>query len=132
MKFNYLKDKVALVSGSSMGIGKAIAFELANQGAKIVLNGRDPEKLNRVKSEFLEFGFDTIAIQADIRYPDKCRQLIETAMVEFGRLDILINNAGMSSRGSIEDMADTNLTILSETNYTGAAHLSKYAIPYLK
>ena len=132
MKNTYLKTKVAIVSGSSMGIGKAIAWELAQHGVKVVLNGRDTEKLHRTKEEFLNKGYEVVAVTADIRYPDRCIFLIEEAIKIYGQLDILVNNAAMSSRGSIEHMADKNFKILSETNYTGAAHLSKYAIPYLK
>lgn len=139
MASNYLRNqsvclagKIALVSGSSMGIGKAIGLELAEQGAKIILNGRYNEKLQRTKNEFLEKGYQIGAVAADIRYPDSCNHLIKETIKIYGRLDILVHNAGMSSRGSIEHTADENFTILSETNYTGAAHLSKYAIPYLK
>ena len=71
MESNYLKDKVALISGSSMGIGKAIAIELATNGAKIVLNGRDTEKLHHTETELRNKGFDVIAVTADIRSPDR-------------------------------------------------------------
>lgn len=132
MKNDYLKNKVALVSGSSMGIGKAIAWDLLQQGAEVILNGRDDEKLERTKNEFLANGFNVYSVIADIRDQDECKFLVDQAIGVYGQLDILVNNAGMSSRGSIEHSADTNFTILSETNFTGAAHLSKYAIPYLK
>ncbi|SFR66559.1 MULTISPECIES: SDR family NAD(P)-dependent oxidoreductase [Maribacter] len=132
MKNNYLKNKVALVSGSSMGIGKAIAWELVQQGAKVILNGRDHEKLLRIKNDFSTNGFKVKSVIADIRDQDECKFLVEQTISIYGQLDILVNNAGMSSRGSIEHSADKNFTILSETNFTGAAHLSKYAIPFLK
>lgn len=132
MKENYLKNKVALISGSSMGIGKAIAFSLAEQGAKIVLNGCDEKKLERVKNEFLRLGFEVISVAADIRYPVYCKMLVKRAIAKFGRLDILVNNAAVSSRGSVEDMAATNFKVLADTNFLGSASLSKYAVPYLK
>lgn len=127
-----LKNKVALVSGSSMGIGKAVAFELLQRGAKVVLNGRDSEKLKSTHQEFKAMGYEVVAVVADIRRPQQCDFLIAETIKSYGRLDILVNNAGLSSRGSIEDMADKNFIILAETNYTGAAHLSKYAIPHIK
>ena len=129
MKNNYLKNKVALVSGSSMGIGKAIAWELAQLGVKVVLNGRDSEKLESAKNEFLDNDFKVETFIADIRLQEECKFLISEVISILGQLDILVNNAGVSSRGSIEKSADKNFTILSETNFTGAAHLSKYAIP---
>tara|TARA_R110001592_G_scaffold223459_3_gene478946 strand:+ start:691 stop:1614 length:924 start_codon:yes stop_codon:yes gene_type:complete len=129
---NYLNDKVVLVTGSSMGIGKAIAWELAKQGAEVMLNGRDDDKLEGAESEFFANGYNVKAAIADIRKQDQCKFLIDEVIKKYGRLDILVNNAGVSSRGSIENSADKNFTILSETNFTGAAHLSKYAIPHLK
>ena len=127
-----LTNKVSLVSGSSMGIGKAIALELLKQGAKVVLNGRDKERLELTKNEFKDKGYEVTAVNADIRNAEQCKFLISETIKSYGRLDTLVNNAGLSSRGSVEKMADKNFTLLSETNYTGAAHLSKYAIPYLK
>ena len=127
-----LTNKVALVSGSSMGIGKAIALELLKQGAKVVLNGRDKERLELTKNEFMDKSYEVIAVNADIRNAEQCKFLISQTIKSYGRLDTLVNNAGLSSRGSVEKMADKNFTILSETNFTGTAHLSKYAIPYLK
>tara|TARA_R110000744_G_scaffold171083_1_gene289497 strand:- start:69 stop:995 length:927 start_codon:yes stop_codon:yes gene_type:complete len=132
MKNDYLKNKVAVVSGSSMGIGKAIAWELAQLGVKVVLNGRDSEKLESAKNEFLDNDFKVETFIADIRLQEECKFLISEVISILGQLDILVNNAGVSSRGSIEKSADKNFTILSETNFTGAAHLSKYAIPHLK
>ncbi|MBT8184627.1 MAG: SDR family NAD(P)-dependent oxidoreductase [Eudoraea sp.] len=132
MKSKYLSNKVVLVSGSSMGIGKAIATELGSNGAKIVLNGRDNEKLYRTETELLEKGLDVLAVAADIRKAEACKLLINAAVQKYGQLDILINNAGMSSRGAVEDMADRNFKVLAETNFMGAAHLSKYGIPHLK
>ncbi|WP_062055513.1 SDR family oxidoreductase [Sediminicola sp. YIK13] len=128
----FFKNKVAIVSGSSMGIGKAIAQELLNLGAKVVLNGRDRQRLEHTALEFRELGYDTLPVVADIRFPAQCRQLIDSAVSTYGGLDILVNNAGISSRGSVEDMADSNYKIIAETNFNGSAHLSKYAIPHLK
>ncbi|MEB8329869.1 SDR family oxidoreductase [Flavobacteriaceae bacterium KMM 6897] len=128
----FFKNKVAIVSGSSMGIGKAIALELLTMGAKVVLNGRDGNKLEHTASEFKELGFDTLTVVADIRFPIQCKHLIDASVKKFGGLDILVNNAGISSRGSVEEMTDANYKIITETNFNGAAYLSKYAIPHIK
>ena len=128
----FFKNKVAIVSGSSMGIGKAIAQELLSLGAKVVLNGRDRQRLERTAREFREMGYDPLPVVADIRFPTQCKELIDRAVSTYGGLDILVNNAGISSRGSVEDMADSNYKIIAETNFNGSAHLSKYAIPHLK
>lgn len=127
-----MKDKVAIVTGSSMGIGKAIARELAQNGAKIILNGRDQKKLYNTEKEFLKNGFDVTAVAADVSRPDQCKYLISETLKAYGKIDILVNNAGESSRGTVERMAISNIKALIETNYSGAAYMSKYSIPQLK
>ncbi len=132
MKKDYLKNKVALVSGSSMGIGRAIAMELASKGAKVVLNGQDVEKLYRTEAELTEKGFQVTALAGDIRDPQTCKFLIDETIYRYGQLDVLVNNAAVSSRGSVEQMAENNFQVLAETNFMGSAYLSKFAIPHLK
>lgn len=126
-----MKDKVAIVTGSSMGIGKAIALELAQNGAKVILNGRNQEKLYFTETDFLIKGYDVTAVAADIGNPVQCEYLIGETLRTYGKIDILINNAGESSRGSVEKMAISNIKALIETNYSGAAYLSKHAVPHL-
>jgi short-subunit dehydrogenase len=126
------KGKVAVVSGSSMGIGKAIATALAQKGAKVVLNGRHKAQLYDTEKELLLKGYDVKAVVADIGRPDQCKHLVAETIKAFGKIDILINNAGQSSRGTVEKMVVSNIKALIETNYSGAAYLSKYAVPHLK
>ncbi len=132
MNETILKGKVAVVSGSSMGIGKAIAKALAADGVRVVLNGRDQQKLRNTEAELRSLGYEVSAVTADIRTPELCRYLVEQAVIRYGKLDILINNAAISSRGAVADMADGNYKIMEETNYNGSAHLSKYAVPHLQ
>jgi len=127
-----MKDKVAIVTGSSMGIGKAIALELAQNGVRVILNGRDKEKLYDTEKEFLKNGFDVTAVAADISRPDQCKYLIGETLKSYDKIDILVNNAGESSRGTVEKMVISNIKTLIETNYSGAAYMSKYAVPQLK
>lgn len=132
MNSRNLKGKVALISGSSMGIGKAIASALAADGVSIILNGRDEPRLKNTETELRSLGYKVTAVVADIRLPGRCQHLVQQTILRYGRLDILINNAAVSSRGSVAEMADGNYKIMEETNFNGSAHLSKYAIPYLK
>lgn len=127
-----MTNKVAIVTGSSMGIGRAIATELAQNGVKVVLNGKNKEKLHDTENELSKNGYQVTAVAADIRYATQCENLINKTIEHYGKLDMLINNAGESSRGTVEDMANANFKTLIETNYTGAAYMSKYAIPHLK
>ena len=127
-----MKDKVAIVTGSSMGIGKAIALELAQNGSRVILNGRDKTKLCDTETEFLNKGYDVTAVVADVSLPDHCKYLIKETLKAYDKIDILVNNAGESSRGTVEKMAISNIKTLIEINYSGAAYLSKYAVPHLK
>jgi len=127
-----MNEKVAIVTGSSMGIGKAIAIELAQKGVKVVLNGRDKERLNDTENELSKSGYQVTAVVADVRKVNQCENLINKTIEHYGKLDMLINNAGESSRGTVEEMANTNFKTLIETNYNGGAYMSKYAIPHLK
>ncbi|NND08720.1 MAG: SDR family NAD(P)-dependent oxidoreductase [Saprospiraceae bacterium] len=132
MKTGKLVDKVAIVSGSSQGIGKAIARGLCQQGVQVVLNGREAVKLQQTKSEFQAEGHSVTACTANIRFPQSAAKLVNHAIKHFGKLDIVVCNAGVSSKGTVEDSAASNFKILVETNYLGSVYLSKYAIPYLK
>lgn len=132
MELTVFVDKVVLISGSNQGIGKATAIELGRQGSKIVINGLDRKKLKTTKAELKKMGFEVLSVHADIRFPKQCDYLIRRVIAKFGKLDILINNAGISSRGAVEDLADPVFKMVMDTNYGGSVYLSKYAIPYLR
>ncbi len=83
--------KVALVTGGGTGIGRATAFELARTGAKIVVCGRRPEPLEAVRAEL---GEDCLAVSTDVREPEQVAALLDRALERFGRIDVLVNNAG--------------------------------------
>lgn len=115
-----------------MGIGKATAILLATQGAKVVLNGRNPERLNRTANELLNSGLEVHAIQADVSRVEDCRRLIEETIEHYGRLDILLNNAGMSSRGYFEELDPKVFQYMMNINFLGCVYPSRFALPYLK
>ena len=129
---NKLDGKIAIITGSNRGIGKAIALELGSQGVRIVLNGRNRRRLESIRKEMLGNGFVASTFRADVRNPDECRELIAFTQHCFGQIDFVINNAAAFSRGSIEEMAPSNLLCLMETNFCAAAYISKYAIPHLR
>lgn len=115
-----------------MGIGKEIAIHLLRMGVSVVLNGRDTDKLITTVRELSEISPSVCFFTADIQDENACHDLIDYAIEQYGRIDMLINNAAVSSRGSLEDSVASNYKTLMDTNYTGAVYLSKYAIPYLK
>lgn len=92
-----LNDQVALITGSSRGIGKATAIALANEGAKVVVNyARNSEAANAVVKEIIENGGEAIAVSGDVSQPEAVDNLIKTTMDKWGRIDILVNNAGIT------------------------------------
>jgi short-subunit dehydrogenase len=126
------RDKVAIITGSSMGIGKAIAAMLAKQDAKVVLNGRNQEKLNAITQELMEGGYDVLSVQGDISNEHDCRRLVATTIERFGRIDILINNAGVSMRGAVQELSPAVINTVFQINTIGPFMLSQMTLPHLK
>ena len=129
MKF---KDKRIVITGSTMGIGKVMAQKLGLQGASIVLNGRNPERLGKAQAELADLGLRVEAVQGDVSIMEDCERLVQTAQAHFGGIDILINNAGINMLGKIEDSSPEHLRKIMEVNYMGSLFPTMAAIPYLK
>src|SRR6056297_2031142 len=96
-------DKVVLITGSNLGIGKATAIKLSNMGAKVIINGRKADRLEAVRSEIEQSGGKALAIAADVTNPADCERMMLQIIEHYGRLDVLISNAGISMRGSFEE-----------------------------
>lgn len=127
-----VKDKVIIITGSSMGIGKSMAQQLLRAGARVVLNSRGAERLNQTARAFQEQGFQPLAVPGDVSRLDDCRQLIQKTLQHFGHIDLLINNAGVNMRGRIEDISPEMLPLTMDINYTGALYMAHLALPHLK
>jgi ketoreductase RED2 len=127
-----LKNKVAIVTGSTSGIGAAIAKNLSEQGARVVINSvSSVEKGKALEKELA----NSVYCQANIGVEEDCKRLVETTIKKFGQLDILINNAGMPGRLPTDDLNDISNEIFSNTlnmNVVGTWCLTRYAIPHLK
>jgi NADP-dependent 3-hydroxy acid dehydrogenase YdfG len=98
-------NKVVLVTGASRGIGRAAALAFAREGAHLVLAARSAERLAQVESEVLGLGSDAIAVPTDVTSRDAVAALVDAAMNRFGRIDVLVNNAGIGKVGGIESAA---------------------------
>jgi 3-oxoacyl-[acyl-carrier protein] reductase len=96
-----LRDRVAIVTGSSRGLGRASATALAKEGARLVLNGRTESSLQATADEIRAAGGAVEAVAADVWTESGCQQLVDTAMRAFGQVDILVNNAGGSTRAAL-------------------------------
>jgi 3-oxoacyl-[acyl-carrier protein] reductase len=128
-----LKGKVAIITGSSKGIGLHTALQIVKEGANVVLSARGEEKLNEaaafIKSET---GVEVLIVSADITKEDECKEIIRKTINHYGRIDILVNNAGTSSTNPFESV-DTDLWQTDlDLKLFGAIHMSKAAIPYMR
>lgn len=127
-----LKGKVAVITGSSRGIGKAIAIDLANQGVSIVLNGRNESRLAETESEIKKIHDNVVSFCCDVSDVDASKNLIETAVKKFGKLDILINNVGVSMRGDVAELNPEVFKTVFESNVLGTVNPTIPAIPELR
>jgi len=127
-----LQNKVALITGSSRGMGKAIALLFAKEGAKVVVNYKDSkEKADEVVNEIVRLGSEAIALQADISNEEQVINMIDKAVKKFGSIDILVNNAGIVfdipwSEKTVEQWQQT-----LGTNLIGMFLVCKYAVPHI-
>jgi len=99
------RDQVVIITGASTGIGRELALQLATQGARLALAARDRERLEAVVRACVERGARAITVPTDVGDEAQCRVLIERTVAEFGRLDMLINNAGVLARDDLSDPA---------------------------
>ena len=130
-KNSEMKDKVVVITGASSGIGKALAFEFSKRGAKCVIGARNHEKLVEIAEEIKLSGAEVAFAQTDVSIEADCKNLILTAVERFGKIDVLINNAGISMRALF---ADTDLKVLKrlmDVNFWGTTYCTKYALPHL-
>lgn len=126
-----MNTKVAVISGSSAGIGKAIAQSLLEKGFIVVLNGRNLQKLRKAQTELKADHPRIDYIQADISEYEGANHLIQETVVRYGRLDVLINNAALATQG---DLASTHPDVIRkvfEVNTIGAMLLTRMALPFL-
>jgi 3-oxoacyl-[acyl-carrier protein] reductase len=124
-----LKGKVAVVTGSSRGIGRAIALKLASLGAKVVVNYRtSAEAAQEVVEAIGGQGGQAIAVQADVRDADDAKRLIKTAQSTYSRLDILVNNAGTTHDTLLLRMSEEDWDLVINTNLKGAFNCTKAAM----
>jgi NAD(P)-dependent dehydrogenase (short-subunit alcohol dehydrogenase family) len=132
MKKKDFGGKVVIITGSSMGIGKATAKLMGSRGARLVINGRNPERLSRTEHMLRGQGYEVLAVQGDVSQVDDGKRLIESAVEHYGRLDILVNNAGMSSRGLFEELDPVVFRDMVDINFLGCVYTTRFAIPHLK
>lgn len=127
-----LANKVIVITGASSGIGEAMAKVYAAQGAKVVLGARNVQKLQLLAGDIRARGGQAAYCGVDVTKPEECRELIETAVREFGGIDVLICNAGISMRAIFDDVDLGVLHRLMDVNFWGTVNCCKFALPYLQ
>lgn len=124
---NEMTNTVAIVTGGSSGIGAQTALRLAERGHSVVITGRNRDRLDQVASRTAQI----VAIRADMADSRDLEALVEQTVERFGRIDILINNAGMFTAGPFEELEVSQLQRIFEINVIGPAVLSRLCVPYL-
>ena len=125
----WFTDKVVVVTGGTDGIGRALVNALMRQGAKVVACGRNYDKLYQLQTTYA--GKPLLALSIDVSTDSECRQLIQQTIKIYGRLDVLINNAGISMRALFTETSLETLHKVMDTNFWGAVYCTKYALPHL-
>ena len=127
-----MKDKVVIITGASSGIGKALAFSFGREGAKIVITGRKEAPLMEVSQELTKAGIENFAFVSDVSIETDNVEMIKKTIKQYGKIDILINNAGISMRSMFADCDLNVIKSLMDINFWGTVYATKYALPYIK
>lgn len=126
-----MKNKVVIVTGGSSGIGLACAQRFGRAGARVVISGRNAESLAKAAEQLKSASIDVLAVQGDVANENDCVRLINETLNTFGRIDVLINNAGMSMRALFADLDLKVIRQLMEINFFGTVYCTKYALKQL-
>lgn len=127
-----LTNRIALVTGGTTGIGKQIAIDLAKRNCNVVVNYYvGPEEANEVVKELTSFGVKALAIQADVSNFEDSKRLVDQVVKEFGGLDIVVNNAGITRDGLILRMDEAQFDSVINTNLKGVFNVCKHSSKYL-
>jgi 3-oxoacyl-[acyl-carrier protein] reductase len=132
MEQRKLEGKVAIVTGSGMGIGRATAIEVARQGAQVVIAEIEPDRAHRVAEEIGVLGGRALVVQTDVKDEASVQNMMQKTLQSFGSLHILVNNAGAYPRKSWEEMTTADWDFIQDTNLKSAYLCSKAVFPEMK
>lgn len=126
------RDRVVIITGASSGIGREMAYQLAEQGAKLVLASRDANRLEEVAEKCRKYS-QAVVVPTDVSKKAECEGLIKKTVDEFGRIDVLVNNAGLTMWARFDEIKDLEtIERIMQINYWGSVYCTYYALPYLK
>ncbi len=126
-----MKDKIIIITGATSGIGKACAFEYGSKGLKVVVTGRNQEKLDQLSDELTAANIDHLPIKAEASSAEDNKMMIEKTIDEYGRVDTLIANAGISMRALFEEIDIDVFQRVMDINFNGTVYATKYALPHI-
>ena len=126
-----LHEKVVIVTGASAGIGHEIARQLAQQKATLVLAARSEDRLQQLNDQLSSGGCRVLVVPTDVSDPNDLNDLVEKTTAEFGRIDVLINNAGVDCFDYFERLEMDNIIQTIETNLTSAILLTRFVVPHM-
>lgn len=125
-------SKVALITGATRGIGKQIALTLAKEGFSIAMNYRtENEELLEAKKEIENLGVECVCVQADVSQFEDCKNMIKQTIEKLGKIDVVVNNAGITKDGLIMRMKEEDFTQVIDINLTGTFNVTRNVIPYM-
>jgi len=131
-----LRDKVAIVTGGGTGLGAAVSLGLAERGARVLVNyARSVEEAERTAEACRALGADAIAVHGDVRDDVACRAVVAEATARWGRVDVLVNNAGrttFAAAGDLEALSDEDFLDIYRTNLLGAYHMIRACAPHMR
>jgi dehydrogenase/reductase SDR family protein 7B len=126
-----MKDKVIIITGGSSGIGRALAKKFGREGSKLVITGRRKEQLEDVANDLRQHNVQVVTVVADASIEADCANVVETAIREYGRIDVLVNNAGISMRALFEDVQLEVFRKIMDVNFYGLVNTTRYALPHI-
>ena len=127
-----MKDKVVVITGGSSGIGKALAETFGRNGSKIVITGRNADELSKAVAELKAKGITIEGYQADVSLEEDNRKMAEKAVAQYGTIDVLINNAGISMRALFDEVDLAVVKKVMDINFYGVLYATKYCLPEIK
>jgi short-subunit dehydrogenase len=133
MTKDVFRGQVVIVTGASAGIGKSLALQLARQGAKVAIAARRADRLELLAAECHGLGGEVLVVPTDVSDEAQCKALVEKPIARYGRLDMLINNAGLAASALFDEFPDLHLfKHTMDVNFYGAVYCTYYALPHLK
>jgi NAD(P)-dependent dehydrogenase (short-subunit alcohol dehydrogenase family) len=129
IKSSTIETKVWFITGTSKGLGRALAQTVLEQGDTVVLTARNPELIQDLAASFPE---NTLAVQLDVTKPEEIQAAVKQAIAKFGRIDVLVNNAGYGILGAIEEVSNAEVRHQFETNFFGVLEVLRTVLPYMR